>query len=590
MRKVFSLFFLCTLWFVPTLASANNRIEIILDVSGSMGAMAGGEKKMDAAKKAVASTIGSIPASANVGLRLYGHRVPNAKKAESCKDSQLVIPFGPVNQTQFQNALNQAIPLGQTPIAYSLELAAQDFGELKDEEAAIILVSDGAETCGGDPVQVAKDLIAKGFKIKINTIGFDVDAQTRAQLEGISQATGGIYMDAKDTSQLSQSLQELTQKSLVIKKEKSVYGEPIRGGDSYETAVALEPGKLFHLDHHQKKNDFDYFYVDLTGGQSLQATIRTGEKGVEIRDGQAKEKPGSPYAGIQIHNGQKQKIAGHVIIGSPNQKKTLDVPLGEGQAGRFYILVGNNYDAQHKDHPFQVDVVERFDAGSKQDAGSTEMTSVPIQVGEYKGYLSPNDRTDMYKFSAKPGQKVTAKVRDRNGKIKFRVTLIDSDGVKLKYVDSPNEGAAAILEDFPLEKGGDYYLDVSSFYSNVPNEDYDLSLAFAGTVAAEAPPPAPPEEKPSEETPSADQPITKIHKPQPAPNGNTEAPTKGIMAANEVTLLIDGLPFLQKSKFYALYVGIPLIVGWLIGMIWGYVKGKRAGKRKAQSQASSAKQ
>ncbi|MDX1385968.1 MAG: VWA domain-containing protein [bacterium] len=585
MRKLFSALLLSTLLFFPDLASASKRIEIILDVSGSMGALAGGEKKMEAAKKAVANTIGSIPSSANVGLRLYGHRVPNNKKAESCQDSQLVIPFGPVNPTQFQNALNQAMPLGQTPIAYSLELAAKDFGALKDEEAVIILVSDGKETCGGDPVQVAKDLIAQGFNIKINTIGFDVDAETRAQLEGISQATGGTYMDAKDTAQLSKSLQELTQKSLVIEKEKSVYGDPIRGGDSYETAVALEPGKLFHLDHHQKKNDFDYFYIDLSGGQSLQAIVQTGEKGVDIRDGKATEKPGGPYAGIQVHNNQKQKIVGDVIIGSPNQKKLLNVPLGEGQAGRFYILVGNNYSDQHKDHPFQIEVLERFDAGSKQDAGSTEATSVNIEAGEHKGYLSPNDRTDMYKFNAKPGDTANIRVRDRDGKIKFRVTLIDSDGVKLKYFDSPNEGAAAILEDFPLEKGGDYFLDVSSYYSTVPNEDYDMVLALAGTEAAPAEE-KPAEEKPPEEKPRADTPITKIQPVKAPPSTNTSDPAYGIKSIKEVSLIIQGLPFLEKAKLYLTYSGIPLVVGWLIGMIWGYVKGKKAGKKKAQSQAN----
>ena len=83
--------------------------------------------------------------------------------------------------------LDKAVPRGQTPIAYSLQQAAQDFGAPSDEERAMILVSDGIETCGGDPLATVRDLTAKGFKVKVHTIGFDVDAAARAQLEAISE-------------------------------------------------------------------------------------------------------------------------------------------------------------------------------------------------------------------------------------------------------------------------------------------------------------------------------------------------------------------------------------------------------------------
>ena len=50
----------------------------------------------------------------------------------------------------------RATPRGQTPLTYSLEQAAQDFGATSDEERVIILVSDGEETCGGDPAAAAR--------------------------------------------------------------------------------------------------------------------------------------------------------------------------------------------------------------------------------------------------------------------------------------------------------------------------------------------------------------------------------------------------------------------------------------------------
>ena len=52
-------------------------------------------------------------------------------------------------------------------------------------------MSDGKETCKGDPVLAAKALAAKG--ITVHTVGFIVDTAARGQLQHIAQVTGGTY-------------------------------------------------------------------------------------------------------------------------------------------------------------------------------------------------------------------------------------------------------------------------------------------------------------------------------------------------------------------------------------------------------------
>ena len=69
-------------------------------------------------------------------------------------------------------------PLGQTPIAYALNQAADDFSTLQGERA-LVLVTDGIESCGGDPVQAARDLREQG--IKVHLIGFGMAS---ANLQG----------------------------------------------------------------------------------------------------------------------------------------------------------------------------------------------------------------------------------------------------------------------------------------------------------------------------------------------------------------------------------------------------------------------
>ena len=67
-----------------------------------------------------------------------------------------------------------------------------------------MLVSDGKETCQGDPVLAAKALAAKG--ITVHTVGFIVDTAARGQLQAIARATGGTYFDAPVGPELPDTL------------------------------------------------------------------------------------------------------------------------------------------------------------------------------------------------------------------------------------------------------------------------------------------------------------------------------------------------------------------------------------------------
>ena len=334
-----------------SIAADSARIQIVLDVSGSMRSSLGSQVKIDAAKSAIRETVSGLPNGSVVALRYYGHRVAQERKDESCKDTELVVQFQPLDKARFLGALDKAVPRGQTPIAYSLQQAAQDFGAPSDEERAMILVSDGIETCGGDPLATVRDLTAKGFKVKVHTIGFDVDAAARAQLEAISGATGGEYFDARSASALAETLGKLTQRALLITRE-SAFGEAIRGGAKYDEAVALKPATTYHLDHHQRKNEYDYFAIDARDGQKIVASIQAFEKGVDHPRRQVRRRRETPYTGIAIHAPDQRNIVDRWVA-NPGTKATVSVPIGAGQGGRFFILVGNEHGSAAPEQPFR---------------------------------------------------------------------------------------------------------------------------------------------------------------------------------------------------------------------------------------------
>ncbi|MDQ0337868.1 Ca-activated chloride channel family protein [Caldalkalibacillus uzonensis] len=179
----------------------NFNVKIILDVSGSMADEIDGKRMIDIAKDSIRKFSSALPKQANVGLRVYGHVYG---KEASCRETELVYELQPYDSSKLESALAQFEPTGWTPIALALEDAMDDFQAYPGEDNTniIFLVSDGEETCGGDPVAVAKKLAESEIQPIINVIGFNVEADVQAQLEEIAQAANGAFYLATNEEEL----------------------------------------------------------------------------------------------------------------------------------------------------------------------------------------------------------------------------------------------------------------------------------------------------------------------------------------------------------------------------------------------------
>jgi hypothetical protein len=187
-------------------AQESRSIALILDASGSMNArLTGGSTRIDAAKAAVAAFVGKLDPAIRIGYRVYGHQSPT--KARNCKDTELLVGFGPAsaNRDAILAKTKGVRARGYTPITYVIQLAAADIGK-EPGARTIVLVSDGKETCAGDPCAAAKALAAADARLVIHTIGFNVDAAARYQLQCIARVARGTYSDATGAADLGASL------------------------------------------------------------------------------------------------------------------------------------------------------------------------------------------------------------------------------------------------------------------------------------------------------------------------------------------------------------------------------------------------
>src|SRR5689334_2161124 len=137
------------------------RLVLAIDSSGSMRAVISGERKLDAARRAAAEFLDATPPDVEVGLVVFGHKGDSSKggKAASCAGVETLYPVGPANRPAIEAALAGLRATGWTPLAGAIDHAGGMFApsEVAGEQV-LYVVSDGLETCGGDPVAAARRL------------------------------------------------------------------------------------------------------------------------------------------------------------------------------------------------------------------------------------------------------------------------------------------------------------------------------------------------------------------------------------------------------------------------------------------------
>ncbi len=178
------------------------NIALLIDSSGSMKAEVDGESKMELAKESLENFAGELPEGANVSLIAFGHKGTGSDsvKKMSCKAVESFYPMEEYDKGKFASALDGFDPKGRTPLAESILLANDQFP--KDAQNCIYVVSDGIETCDGDPVEAAKKVKEDNTDVQVNIIGFDVDSKADDQLKNVALAGGGEYTSVKTKQEL----------------------------------------------------------------------------------------------------------------------------------------------------------------------------------------------------------------------------------------------------------------------------------------------------------------------------------------------------------------------------------------------------
>ncbi len=177
------------------------NVTIIFDDSWSMNAPINWESMMEVAKDKVIDYINEVWTNVNLSFILYGHKWDWTEdwKPASCIWIEEIYWVQDNDLEGLKLKIKNLEANGWTPIADSLKKAAFQIQIQSKQKTKniILLISDGKETCWGDPIKEAKKIVSDMENTFIDVIWFNVEWDTQKQLMDIAINWKWNYYDVK---------------------------------------------------------------------------------------------------------------------------------------------------------------------------------------------------------------------------------------------------------------------------------------------------------------------------------------------------------------------------------------------------------
>ncbi|UCE86329.1 MAG: VWA domain-containing protein [Deltaproteobacteria bacterium] len=254
----------------------DRAVELVFDASNSMWGRVDERPKMAVAKQVLEDALDSLPPDVTLALRVYGRQHPREQR--DCRDTELLVPLASGSRSQIREAIASVRPRGQSPLARSLRQTAGDLGSFRGERA-VVLVTDGIESCGGDPVAAAAALQETG-RIPIHVIGFGLGSEgdeDRASLRAIAAASGGRFLTVRSGEELRDALGSSMGTRFRVLQGDTMVADGTLGVD--EVMRLPEGDYVVKLDSTPRYS----IPVTLESGAALTLTIERSSEGARLR-------------------------------------------------------------------------------------------------------------------------------------------------------------------------------------------------------------------------------------------------------------------------------------------------------------------
>ncbi len=217
---------------VVTLDSGVPVVELILDASWSMRVAldADDTSRIGIAKAALRDVVNNtLPEGVPVAYRAFG----NIEGNYACR-TDLMLPLEPLDRETLLGEIDRTFPIwnANTPIAASLAAVSTDLAGATGP-ITIVLLTDGEETCDGDPAAEIAKLRDSGIDVRVNIVGLALDNEALKEEFARWAEIGGVtYIDVSaDSAELATALtQSMQTPYTIVTADGTVAGRGTVGG------------------------------------------------------------------------------------------------------------------------------------------------------------------------------------------------------------------------------------------------------------------------------------------------------------------------------------------------------------------------
>ncbi|MFW2391902.1 MAG: vWA domain-containing protein [Methyloceanibacter sp.] len=185
---------------------------IVFDASGSMSGnqtlgIPNSRPRIDELRSALGHVLPSATRFRRVGLVTYGPGPYN-----QCNVTLNLKPTIDAAKP-IMRVVNRLIPAGKTPLTEGFEQAAEAL-DFRNKPGVIVLVTDGEETCGRSPCELAKLLHQEAYQLTIHVIAFRYSGfswtggNNFMDLMCVADENNGLYIKANDEGELIDALEK----------------------------------------------------------------------------------------------------------------------------------------------------------------------------------------------------------------------------------------------------------------------------------------------------------------------------------------------------------------------------------------------
>lgn len=207
----------------------------LYDRSGSMAESMDGLKKIEIARDAFSAALFRMPERLPIGLMSF----PNDGQCGVA--STATLEEARTARPGLDRQVRGIEPDGMTPLASAIDRAGRMFKERR-EINRIIVITDGLETCGGDPEAMARKWHSAGLNIIVHIISFAMAENERLKLEAVARAGGGTYVNVVRREDAFWGISGLSRLSAGGRCEDTKFGNLTLGGDGVVRDRTLRTG------------------------------------------------------------------------------------------------------------------------------------------------------------------------------------------------------------------------------------------------------------------------------------------------------------------------------------------------------------